>query len=166
MATGTVSSINYDNWQLIATNTPTSGTSSTISGISGYKKLMVVVKNVTMSGGAAWYNLIRFNSDSNTNYVSTANGGGSTYFYNYGIALDFFNTAAGVRSAVVTIDNALGLGAKTVSGTAGNTDNGFCMVQGAWINDSAITSVTLVPSGGSNTFTSNTGTFSVYGIAA
>lgn len=166
MATGLVSSINYDNWQLIATNTPTSGTSSTISGISGYKKLMVVVKNITMSGGSAWYNLIRFNSDSNTNYVSTVNAGGSTKYYNYGIALDVYDTAAGVRSAVVTIDNVLGIGAKPVSGTGGNTDNGFAMVQGAWISDSAITSITLVASAGSNTFTSNTGTFSVYGIAA
>jgi len=51
MAVGTVSSTSDDVWQLIATATPTSGTSFTLaSGLAGaYKELMIVYRNLTYS---------------------------------------------------------------------------------------------------------------------
>lgn len=71
MAVGTVSSVDGDVWQLIATNTPSAVTSSTFSNISGYKKLMLTYQISTFSAST---NLnLRFNNDSTTgNYGSTA----------------------------------------------------------------------------------------------
>jgi hypothetical protein len=70
MAVGTVSSVDGDVWQLIATNTPSAVTSSTFSSISGYKKLMLTYQIPTLSAST---NLnLRFNGDSTTgNYAST-----------------------------------------------------------------------------------------------
>jgi hypothetical protein len=163
MATGQVSSITGDNWQLIATNTPTSGTSTTVSSITGYKRLMIVVKNITMTS-ATYYSILTFNSDTGNNYSSlTVNGSLSDNRRN-AVTFDISNSATGARSGVLYVENVLGIGAKTFTGTTGNVTNGYAQTSGAWINDSAITSVTFTSVAGTNTFTA--GTFSVYGIAA
>lgn len=70
MATGSVSALDRNNWQLIATNTPSSVSSSTFSSISGYDTLMLVNKGLTPSDNGKIG--LRFNSDSTTgNYTSS-----------------------------------------------------------------------------------------------
>jgi hypothetical protein len=82
MAVGTVSGIDSEVWQLIATNTPSAVTSSTFSGISGYKKLMLTYQMPTLSAST---NLsLRFNGD------STAG--------NYAATTGLYTTAGGARS--------------------------------------------------------------------
>ena len=72
MAVGTVSSVSDDVWQLIATATPTSGTSFTLaSGLNGvYKELMIVYRNLTFASNSALS--ATFNADTTThNYGFT-----------------------------------------------------------------------------------------------
>jgi len=70
MAVGTVSGIEPDdNWQLIATSTPSGTAAATFTSIAGYKRLMVVWKTLTV-GSLQWYQL-RVNNDSTAgNYAS------------------------------------------------------------------------------------------------
>ena len=67
MATSNVSAIDNDVWQLVATNSPTSGTTITFSGLTGYKKYMLIANNLT--GNATTTINITFNGSS-TNYIS------------------------------------------------------------------------------------------------
>jgi hypothetical protein len=82
MAVSTVTGLEpADNWQLIAANTVTSGTTTSFTGLSGYRKLMVTFKGVTVNSSSWLY--LRFNADSTaTNYGSTsgfyANSGGNS----------------------------------------------------------------------------------------
>ena len=73
MAVGTVSGIEpSDAWQLIASNSPTSGTTAaSFTSISGYKKVMVVWKALRTSG-AAWL-FLKVNNDTTAgNYGAMA----------------------------------------------------------------------------------------------
>jgi hypothetical protein len=163
MATGTVSSVNYDNWQLIASVTANSGTSTTTvaTGISGYKKLLLVWNDIVIS--SASYLAMRFNSAS-TNYI----GGAWANEYNGTMIAD---SARGYVEAYATtsfkngyayIENVLSVAPKTYQGF-GDTQGYANSFGGAWNNSDAITSVALVP-GSSQTFSS--GTVKLYGIAA
>jgi hypothetical protein len=70
MAVGTVSGIEQENnWQLISTNTPTSGTATTFTSISGYKRLMVVWKALT-TGTSQWLYLKVNDNTTAGNYAS------------------------------------------------------------------------------------------------
>jgi type 1 fimbria pilin len=57
MAVGTVSSTTSDTWQLISSQTPTSGTSVSFTSISGYKTLMMAFKGVTTAANS--YMIVR-----------------------------------------------------------------------------------------------------------
>lgn len=74
MAIGTVSSISTDNWQLISSTSPTSGTSVSFTSISGYKTLMMSFKGITTAANS--YMIVRFNNDSGPG--SYNDGDGST----------------------------------------------------------------------------------------
>jgi hypothetical protein len=64
MAVGTVSGVDQaDNWQLIATNTPSAASTSSFTSISGYKQLRIVYKLTSTANGVYGYYL-QFNSDS------------------------------------------------------------------------------------------------------
>ena len=66
MAVGTVSGINEDSYQLIATNTTTSGSTTTFSSLDSYKKLILSWQGVTQSAGPM---LMTFNSSTSTQAV-------------------------------------------------------------------------------------------------
>ena len=66
MATGSVSALDQDTYQLIATNTTTSGATSTFSGLSGYKKYIIAWEGVTQDTSGNAY--LQFNSDTGNNY--------------------------------------------------------------------------------------------------
>jgi len=158
MATGTVSSITSDNWQLIQTNTTSSGTSSTIS-FSGYKRLLLVWDGI--STGTAGYLYLQFNSSS-AGYVGGAwLPGNNGYQSDSTVAyIDPYSTT-GDRSGYLYVENTATSAPKTYQGW-GNDDSFPFMFNGAWINSSAVTSITITPGG--RTF--NGGSISLYGIAA
>jgi len=163
MATGTVSSVNYDNWQLIASVTANSGTSTTtvVTGLTGYKKLLLVWNDIVISSGS--YLAIRFNS-ATTNYI----GGAWCNEYNGTLIADSARgyveayTSTNYKNGYAYIENALSIAPKTYQGF-GDTQGYPTSFGGAWNSTDAITSVAMVP-GGSQTFTS--GTVKLYGIAA
>lgn len=162
MASGTVSSIAYDNWQLIQTNSTTSGSSTVFSGLSGYKKYMIVFSATGWS--AADTLLLRFNSSS-SGYINTgtSNRGGVLYnAYNStaysGLSGSYGDTQI---SGYAIIDNVL-TAPKTVTSSFYSNGNDSGTVSSIWTDTSAITSLTL--SGASNAF--NKGSITLYGVAA
>jgi hypothetical protein len=146
MATGSVSALDQDTWQVVATNTPTSGTTSTFSGLSGYKKYMLVAENITGTSGEL---RVTFNGSS-SNYINeiyvTANS--KTY-----IILALGSTSA---SAYMSIDNVNNGGPKVTFGI----DYNAYEVYGMWNNPDPITSITVT-----RTQAYTGGTLTLYGIA-
>lgn len=67
MATGSVSAIDSDVWQLIETKTISGGNTYTFSGLGGaYRKLMIAFD---MTSGYSSYPCLRFNGDSGEKYA-------------------------------------------------------------------------------------------------
>jgi len=150
MAVGTVSSSSSDVWQLIGTNTLTSGTSSSFTGISGYKTLMLVVKGVTTA--ASSYLTFRVNNDSTTGNYSLTGGADNNFLV---------ATNSGTRGAGLIIYDVNQDVPHKVEATVYNPADGVNI--GFYTNPVAITRVDLV-SRESQAFTA--GTFYLYGIAA
>ena len=162
MAVGTVSASTIDEpWQLIATNTTTSGTTTTFNSFSGYKALMITFKGVTTGSTGKYY--MRFNGDSGSNYNSLMSGYGANPvgFSFTQIYISGYDTT-GVENGYVIIKNvdSTTLPKIVVEGTSYVMNkNG-----GIWLNDSsAITSIVITHDSGA-AFTA--GTFKLYGIAA
>lgn len=152
MATGTVSSITGDNWQLISSVTPTAAaTEVTFSSLSGYKTIMLSLKDVTSSGG---FLSCYFNGDlTGGDYVGSAANGTGTYI---GLA----SSSASARAAFAIIND-------VNKSIPHRVDVGVWYTQGnsiqAWTNPTPITSITVYLDG--QTF-SGAGTVAIYGIAA
>lgn len=146
MAVGTVSSINYDNWQLITSTTP-SGSSVTFNNFSGYKTLWVV-GNVTKSDSS--HTRIRPNND--TTVSSYANAYAASAFYLIdgsprAISFKIYDVDRAIPHKVDFVTNIVG-------GETTNSD--------AYTVPDVITSLVLSPDSG--TFTG--GTLRLYGIAS
>ena len=162
MAANTVSTTTINPWQTIATVTA-SGTSTTvITGLTGYKTLMVAYNGINTS--SASYRILTFNN-STTGYASQVHDGANQNFANTGIILDAYATAGGISDGNIIINDVLSSGPKTTSGPAisGNGAAGG-NATGAWNNTAAITSIQFTTTGGSQSFTA--GTITLYGIAA
>ena len=137
-----------DTWTLIATNTPTSGTTSTFSSLSGYKKYLLVGEAVTGTNGAL---RVTFNGSA-TNYISVIhNIAAETTF----LIFTLNNTNV---SGYMSIENVNNNGPKVTSGTDGN---GYTPVSGIWNNTDPITSITVT-----RTTAYTGGTLKLYGVAA
>jgi len=163
MATGTVSSIVGEGWQLISTITPTSGTSASLAtGIAGYKKLLVVWDRVMMSSSSG----INFTLNGST---SGYFGGSYTNEYNGQLIGSYTDirthgniTATDYIHGYFYINNVLESVPKTINGMSDVT--GYVItVDSCWNNTDAVTSIT-VRSNNSATLTG--GTIKLYGIAA
>ena len=150
MATGQVSSITGDTWQLIATNTPTSGTTTTFSSITGYKELWIIWTGVV---GAANTLNMTFNSTS-TGYSSFVVGWDRSTTAIY-LSTD---SSTSVHGFVKIKDVNSTTGPKM---TEGMEYQNAARTTGVWNNTSAITTITITKN---SAFTA--GTFTLYGIAA
>jgi hypothetical protein len=158
MAVGTVSGVDNDVWQLIATNTPSAVASSTFSSISGYKKLMLTYQISTMA--TADRISLQFNSDSTGgNYGSTA----ALYANNAGsrasnkLVLTGYNDAEAWGYVVIADTD------KTTPKwieRGGGMQTGY--LNGVYFGSSAVSSI-LVFTDSTGTMT---GTLKLYGIAA
>jgi len=164
-------------YTLLSTTT-LSGTSTTISSISGsYKHLRAVVKNVSHGGGGSpteVYLQMRYNSDTGSNYTDVKysanedNGlgsqtiGATTYLRLYQTALsntlltsqiviDIFNYADTTVHKQQDVKSYL----RTMTG-----GYGFAALHGGWLSTSAITSITFLLSAQSF----DDGTVLLYGV--
>ena len=160
MATGSVSALDQDNWQLITSTSPSAQTSFTLaSGISGYKKLMLSfsfeqsVDNVPAK--------MQFNSDTNANnYGVTA-----VMYYVYAqwqssngayVPLHGYQSEGAIRTVgYITIDNANKDIPKVINGGGGKAS----VINGVYLGN-AITSIVISMASGNLT-----GSFNLYGIA-
>ena len=151
MATGTVSSINYDNWQLISTTTMAGATSYTVSSLTGYKTLRVAVEDCVKS--VADHLIFRLNGNSAAGKYA-GRGGTVGYYYLSGSASTASAGAFTIYDANQSVPHSL-----EIPGYGGTIDSA-----GVYLDPTPITSFTITSDAG--TATLNSGTIKVYGIAA
>lgn len=156
MATGTVSSVNQEIWQLIATNSPTTGTTTTFSGLSGYKKYILAFSALNSTNNPSDYQ-VTFNGSS-SGYTSRSESPTSAVSSNSDIRIG----RGTALDAYLTIDNANLEVPKIVQGVGTPSGSDGYLVYGAWVTASAITSITITISAG----TYNSGSVRLYGVAA
>jgi hypothetical protein len=163
------------NWSLLnAGGTALSGTSTTVSGISGQGTLMIRLVT-TSSGSANDYVYLRPNNDTGANYLMNGNYtdfGSSVLGFGYsntgmvGFQLAGMSNAAGATSATAFLYGCNTSGVKPVQfqaganagGTSGNT---VFNMGGIWSGSATVSSITI--SLGVGSFDS--GTVFVYGTA-
>ena len=154
MAVGTVSSVDNDVWQLIATNSPSAASNSSFTSISGYKKLMITWQ---LTGVSATMSMRLNNDTTDGNY-----GGIAVMFYTYANRvtdrLPLTGYTDGTNTGYVIVKDTDKTTPKIVE-DLGGIDAGFG--SGVWLGNSAVTQVDIFPHSG--TFS---GTIKLYGIAA
>jgi hypothetical protein len=161
MAVGTVSSVSGDNWQLIATNTPTSGTSTSFTSLSGYRKFRLIWSALTFGGSATA--MLRFNSDSTNSYIGAASGYVASTSEGWSTAAIITGYASTTHYGFIDIEDVDKTFPKKMQGVWDNQDLGVGdVLNGVYIGSSAITSIALLDSSG-NTISS--GTVYLYGLA-
>ena len=163
MATGSVSALDQDTWQLIATNTTTSGSTSTFSSLSGYKEYLITWNGVSQSSDGSAY--LQFNSDTGTNYFGGMNLGEiDTLFYNKSDRIKLiYPTLRTTLSGYISIKNVNNGAPKIVKGTlSGSGENSWQQtIDGGWLTADAITSMVFTTGAGSF----SAGSIKLYGIA-
>ena len=160
-------------YKKIQTTTLGSNQSSvTLSSIPSTYTDLVFVMNGSDTGGVQL--AIRFNSDTDNNYSNrslTSNGstaysvtGSNASLIQFG--WDAYLEATFSYSAIINIQNYSNTTTyKTILGRANNAVTGVTETVGLWRSTSAITSMTLLQSYGSDLFKTGS-TFTLYGIKA
>ena len=157
MATGSVSALDQDTWQLIATNSPRTGSETTFSGLSGYKKYMLSFDGLANTSGGGMG--LRFNGSSSKYYGGTVIAFTATYASTFSYIHLYYN-ASGLTGNVI-VDNVNNGAPKIVDGILNAQSAGeICYTKGGWLITDPITSITVVANG-----TYNAGSVSLYGIA-
>jgi len=172
------------NWALLNSGgTSLSGTVTTISGISGKDKLLVLIAGAGTNGTAGGVIGLQFNTDTGSNYYGAGgvvenigtNGGsvaGTSYYSGtttsfYLVKIGPSASAGASASAIITGGNSSGV--KVISGTGGSGGSGqdyypnrSYYLNGYYNSSSTISSVSVI-TGSSNAF--NAGTVYVYASA-
>lgn len=163
MATSNVSALDQDTWQLIATNTTTSGSTSSFTGLTGYKKYMLAYDNVSLNTTNSSY--LQFNSDTGNNYfggLSLGETDGTFQNQKDRIKLNYSGIYT-ILSGLIVIENVNNAGPKMVSGRINGRQNDDWVIPifGGWLTTDTITS--MVITAGTGSFSA--GTIKLYGIA-
>lgn len=153
MATGSVSAIDREEWQLIESKAA-SGTSVTFNAFSGYKHLWLTGKAITKS--ASDYVRLRPNNNSTAgNYAIQYSDGTADKI----LIGDSTSTAQAVSFQIFDVDKT------TPKKMWGSYDTSVpAMPMDAFVDTAAVTSLVIDTNSGTNTFTG--GTFYLYGIVA
>ena len=162
-----VSANTSDNWVQISSVTA-SGTSTSFTSISGYKKLMLRGASLSSSSNTAW--TITFNSDTGAKYdysyayadfSASSTYGVSTVVGNSNIA--FPNNFSSNVMLMITINNTDTTGLKTLSGAwagfSGTNQRGNNII-GSYLASASISTITVAAAAGGMG-----GTLSLYGVA-
>jgi hypothetical protein len=155
---GTVAAAPATNWTLLNTGgTALSGTTTTISGISGKDKLMIVINDAYPSTSSGYF-YIQFNSDTANHYQYGAKTNAQDTWSPYSIPTNYGaengggiylgycpNTSAGVKGYVqVTGCNSTGAKVFTsVGGVAGQSQAMHFWTGGYYLGTSTISSVSI-----------------------
>lgn len=159
MAVGTVSGVNDDVYQLIATNTTTSGTSTTFSSLGSYKKLILAWEGVGYTASSTPM-LLRFNSSTSSYYGRWYSIVSAALQINAnGVPINYYTLNTGL-SGVLVIENTNNNAPKIIRGNTTDGNPRDAEVQGAWYTADTIATLSIdAPAA----FTA--GTFKLYGIA-
>ncbi|NCX94572.1 MAG: hypothetical protein EBX40_07840, partial [Gammaproteobacteria bacterium] len=166
------------NYSLLGTGTTTSGSTVTVSGISGQNQLIVLLKGVSGTGIYSEFTL-RLNSDSGSNYdqMRVVYNPAGTYAAG-ALYSETATSGTSIRLAQLSGDATVGVsgyvtifgcntaGKKLInqssSGSAGTSNNQIWYTSGAvWNNTATVSSVSLLTNSG----TFDAGSFEVYGSA-
>jgi len=145
--------------------TATSSVTLDLTGISGYTDLVLIVSatNPTNDSGI----LIRFNSDSGSNYSDTSiygNGSPAVSFRaSNATGMNAGRTDTGISTNIINIQNYANTTTYKTVLTRGNDSALVIATVGLWRNTAAITSITVYDQNARNFSTGST--FSLYGIA-
>lgn len=153
MAINSISSAASNQWQLVSTVTPTSGTSVTFSSLAGYKKYLLVAKNLYTSTSNTF--TLRINGDTAQGSYTYASGDSTSFFVGNG------NGASPGAAIWATIDNADKPIPHEIEAKSSGVTTWY---KDYYVTTSAVTSITLATNVGSYTF--DGGTIYLYGIAA
>ena len=156
-------------WTQIGSTTSLSGSSTTISSISGsYYQLVIFVENYYASGDVNPF--IYLNSDTGSNYkgymLRASNGGfGSTYISSPYIEYFGLTSAQNNNFTVITINNYAGGTKKLIECRSAVKENASYLGMPSqtnivWNDTSAVTSVTIA----TDTGTWSAGTMKIYGV--
>lgn len=152
MATGSVSAIDREEWQLIESKSA-SGTSVTFNAFSGYKHLWLTGKAITKS--ASDYVAVRPNNNSTAGNYSHMYGVADTKF----LTGNSTSTASAISFQIYNVDKT------TPKHVAASYDASVPSNEmDAFIDTVAVTSLVVYTNAGSATFSG--GTFYLYGIVA
>ena len=157
--------------------TSLSGSTTTISSLSGYDQFLILVSSASSTSSNVDYT-IRFNADTGSNYSYFGAQGRATTNYEsanihtamQGASQTSFlvstgsNDAGSASSIGMLVSGANTSGIKVVESTAGATANGGVnhysrWFKGIWNNSSVISSISIISSAG----TFDTGTIFIYG---
>jgi hypothetical protein len=165
-------------YELIETSILTSSASSvTFSNLgtysSTYKHLQIRLAVRTSNAGTGFV-VGRFNSDGGSNYrahwirgngsdVGSSESGLATRFYasRFDAATNVF--CPGVIDILDAYSTTKNKTTRTFTGNHGTSPNEIYLFSGLWMNTASITSITLLPDGGSGTLSAGS-RFSLYGI--
>jgi hypothetical protein len=150
----------------LLSTTTLSGASTTISTISGsYNELFIVMRSVQPATDGTNV-LMRFNSDTGSNYDSSAWDGSGNFVSATSIELmSSVDSATTVTGATLTIPDYANTSTYKYcywvgSGVRGAGSNARFQMTGHWANANAITSITFLPASGNWT----SGTILIYGV--
>jgi hypothetical protein len=131
-----------------------SGSTVTVTGLSGYNKLFIYIKDVALNDNAYSY-ILRFNSDTASNYTQISERINTGTSFNMGgemgtggsIPLGQWRTGASGNGAVINIDAANSTGIKVWNATTIATASGSeirPIIQGYYSGTSVISSINIV----------------------
>ena len=155
------------NYSLLnAGGTTLSGASTTVSGISGQEKLLIIIDGGSSSGAQAGFEL-QINADSGTNYLYAGGfiSGAASYSVNI---FGNFNASAGTNfpvgqmsaTASSTVQTAIAINGGTTTGgkqvqitsagsASGSNSQVLANIQGIYLGSAAITSIRIAVDSGS-----------------
>jgi hypothetical protein len=150
----------------------TSGTldvaSTTLSSITGaYKNLILVLNNIRDNTDTNYIPRMRLNGDTASNYVwkltSSSTSGAASTFFNLGEAT---NQSASANGAILYVEllnysNTSMSKLMQTTGTVYQNTSSLTQAIGSYKSNTAITSITIFPSGGTNPML---GTYILYGV--
>jgi hypothetical protein len=156
-------------FSLISTTTLSSGSSASITGLSGYNQLFILVVGASSTAAEA-YMRMRINGDTGSNYKNAGfyitNATGTTERSSTSDSLIYLNvmgTSAGeTMSAGITINGANSTGVKTVFANGGNSTSGggkTYVTSNVYIGSSVVSSFSIFMDAG----TFDAGTIYTYG---
>ncbi len=160
MAISKIGGTGSDNWELISSVTPTAATAAVnFTGLSPYKKLMVVADGVTLTVNDELD--LRINNDSGSKYLSSYWSASETVTQTNFTTKLSFTAVTGTIAGMVVIENCDNAGVKFVNkGFGGSGATTIFMENGIYLASAIVTQINVIV----DTTFAGAGTVALYGV--